>query len=159
MSSISFLGNDFILVLQELTNRLQLNLNDKYLTELANMNARMKRIEDMLSGTGDTNVTFNIFDKVAELEQKLDEQNRNVEDKLNNLSGDNLDHNTRLDYLENQDKDKGDKIEDIQNDLKARDDDDSLQKMIQVKCFLILKGPMGIVSFPRIALASLSMTP
>ncbi len=135
MSSISFLGNDFILVLQELTNRLQLNLNDKYLTELANMNARMKRIEDMLSGTGDTNVTFNIFDKVAELEQKLDEQNRNVEDKLNNLSGDNLDHNTRLDYLENQDKDKGDKIEDIQNDLKARDDDDSLQKMIQVRAF------------------------
>ena len=118
---------------QELTNRLQFNLNEKYLTQICDLGQRLGKIEALLEGGDD-----NLFTKLDKLEAKLSNVEKDHNEKFDELSNAVADNATRLSTLESQglEQDKSlevqaKRIDDVVEDLRARDDSNVLEKMIQ----------------------------
>merc|ERR1712045_234750 len=112
---------------QELTNRLQFNLNEKYLSQLEKVNDRLNKLEQLLQGDDNTNV----FAKLDQLEDKMAQLNLEQKEKAEELNNNVSDNNTRLSALEGQNYDQQMDLNEIKDELKAKEDSESTEKMMQ----------------------------
>merc|ERR1739848_610958 len=112
---------------QELTNRLQFNLNEKYWSQLEKVNDRLNKLEQLLQGDDNTNV----FAKLDQLEDKMAQLNLEQKEKAEELNNNVSDNNTRLSALEGQNYDQQMDLNEIKDELKAKEDSESTEKMMQ----------------------------
>ena len=70
--------------------------------------------------TGDDEA--NVFSKIEQLEEKLAQLNNEQKDKVDELNNNVSDNNTRLSALEGQNYDQQRDINEIKDDLKAKED-------------------------------------
>ena len=108
-------------------------MNEKYLTQICDLGQRLGKIEALLEGGDD-----NLFAKLDKLEAKLSNIEKDHNEKFDELSNAVADNATRLSTLESQglEQDKSlevqaKRIDDVVEDLRARDDNNVLEKMIQ----------------------------
>lgn len=95
------------------------------MNQIGTLGDRIQKMEGLLKG-GD-NITYNIFERVEELEQKLGE----VQTKNETFIEENINANMRLTGVETQNVDQEDRIDALENDIKVRDDHETTEKMIQ----------------------------
>ena len=108
-------------------HRLQFNLNEKYLSQLEKVNDRLNKLEQLLQGDDNTNV----FAKLDQLEDKMAQLNLEQKEKAEELNNNVSDNNTRLSALEGQNYDQQMDLNEIKDELKAKEDSESTEKMMQ----------------------------
>ena len=109
---------------------MQFNLNEKYLSQLDKVNDRLNKLEQLLQGDDD-NDTINVFAKLDQLEDKMAQLNLEQKDKAEELNNNISDNNTRLSALEGQNYDQKMDINEIKDELKAKEDSEGTEKMMQ----------------------------
>ena len=109
---------------------MQFNLNEKYLSQLDKVNDRLNKLEQLLQGDDD-NDTINVFAKLDQLEDKMAQLNLEQKDKAEELNNNISDNNTRLSALEGQNYDQKMDIIEIKDELKAKEDSEGTEKMMQ----------------------------
>jgi len=108
---------------QELTNRLQFNLNERYMQQIFSLGQRIQRFEDLLKGQ-------DVLEKLEQLEQKMYQIQDDAKDKFEELNNEVADNATRISSTENQNIEQGKQIDYLSEDLKAKDDHEATEKMI-----------------------------
>ena len=91
------------------------------------VNDRLNKLEQLLQGDDNTNV----FAKLDQLEDKMAQLNLEQKEKAEELNNNVSDNNTRLSALEGQNYDQQMDINEIKDELKAKEDSESTEKMMQ----------------------------
>ena len=97
------------------------------MSQLEKVNDRLNKLEQLLQGDDNTNV----FAKLDQLEDKLAQLNLEQKEKAEELNNNVSDNNTRLSALEGQNYDQQMDLNEIKDELKAKEDSESTEKMMQ----------------------------
>ena len=91
--------------------------------QIFSLGQRMQRIEELLKGQ-------DVLDKLEQLEQKVFQIQDENKDKFEELNNEVADNATRISSAESQTIEQGKQIDYLIEDLKARDDHETTEKMI-----------------------------